>query len=584
MRTRFITLAGLLLLQTGCGLNGLWAEIPPYQGPGADVGADAEPDAGTDTTPDLLDAPANLDAVGAPTGVTLSWSEVDGATGYQVRRDSGAWVDVGDTLTWEDTDAPRGAFDGVPVITASDGDYGYKVTLEVTSVPEFSSPPAATYEVRAVGGEVASASGARTVSDDEVWTWSVAQGDADLTADPELTGRAPEHVADAPGQRFRYTAALSREGVEGTAESAEVTGSGSKAIDVVTGDTHVCVLLESGSVVCWGNREDGRLGDGLPLWQEGEGVDKYGSPVKVALPEPASYIDGHMTDSTCAVGASGDVYCWGRNRYGEIGDGSTTPTSQPRVMSELQGERAVSVHVSAYFGCAVYSGETKCWGAGFPGVWEATFPAYERVFAGDDGFCGLRASGGFECYDYDGGDTAVVASEVNEIETEVGVPRYVDEYRVGVNFDDPFSYCLCFSDASDVYCLRGTACMGDPLDGNASTPEWERRLRRGSNFSVGIDHACGITDIGLMYCWGKNDFGQVGDGTQEDVLSIESVVSSLPSELHVVSASSRYSCVLNRAGLLRCWGANKGFDQGCGVLGDCTRPLINTEPGGDVQY
>jgi alpha-tubulin suppressor-like RCC1 family protein len=64
---------------------------------------------------------------------------------------------------------------------------------------------------------------------------------------------------------------------------------------------------------------------------------------------------------TCAVLGDGTVHCWGWNRYGELGNGSTTDSSIPVAVPGITD--AVGVADGAHHTCAVLSGgAVQCWG------------------------------------------------------------------------------------------------------------------------------------------------------------------------------------------------------------------------------
>ncbi len=75
-------------------------------------------------------------------------------------------------------------------------------------------------------------------------------------------------------------------------------------------------------------------------------------------------------------------------------------------------------------------------------------------------------------------------------------------------------------------------------------------------------HTCAVTTSGAGYCWGRNDRGQLGDGTTTD--RTRPVLVALGS-LEAVASGERHTCALTSAGRVYCWG-----DNGSGQLGDGT--------------
>lgn len=84
-----------------------------------------------------------------------------------------------------------------------------------------------------------------------------------------------------------------------------------------------------------------------------------------------------------------------------------------------------------------------------------------------------------------------------------------------------------------------------------------------TSVSTGLNHACALTDTGLAYCWGRNDEGQLGDGTRIDRHTPVPVVGA--TGLHMISAGDKHTCALDSEGLAYCWGTNL-----TGQLGDGT--------------
>jgi alpha-tubulin suppressor-like RCC1 family protein len=89
--------------------------------------------------------------------------------------------------------------------------------------------------------------------------------------------------------------------------------------------------------------------------------------------------------------------------------------------------------------------------------------------------------------------------------------------------------------------------------------------------SVGTGHACGIrSGASGVFCWGKNDKGQAGNGTVTDVLT-PTVISSGTSFTRV-SAGDVHTCAI-AAGTLFCWGDNSSGLLGTGDTATHTAPF-----------
>lgn len=141
----------------------------------------------------------------------------------------------------------------------------------------------------------------------------------------------------------------------GPMRSPVVTKITTGAAGVAVFSTHSCVLLESGTVKCWGDNAYGQLGD--------NSTTSRLNPVAVRNVSQATQVAAGDRHS-CAVAQGGEVWCWGWNRYGQLGDGTTTDRrSAVRVQGLDAG--AVQVEVSFNTTCArMVNGRVKCWGGG----------------------------------------------------------------------------------------------------------------------------------------------------------------------------------------------------------------------------
>ena len=139
-------------------------------------------------------------------------------------------------------------------------------------------------------------------------------------------------------------------------------GDGVKAAAVTAGDDHVCALLTSGSVMCWGGNDFGQVGDGTSGTNRTSpvavnlGVDEHNNPVTAT-----AVVAGN--NHTCAITSVG-LACWGSGGSGQLGDGNTGNHYAPVAVNVGSEISAVQLSLGFNSTCAVLSDSSlKCWGS-----------------------------------------------------------------------------------------------------------------------------------------------------------------------------------------------------------------------------
>ena len=105
----------------------------------------------------------------------------------------------------------------------------------------------------------------------------------------------------------------------------DVVGLSTGVISVATGDTHSCAVLAGGHVRCWGTNLFGELGDGTD--------HASNRPVDVVGLSVPAVVVGVGQFHTCVAAVDRQVYCWGGNEHGELGNGTVTPFPIPAAVA-----------------------------------------------------------------------------------------------------------------------------------------------------------------------------------------------------------------------------------------------------------
>ncbi|MDA3863959.1 MAG: hypothetical protein PF689_08865 [Deltaproteobacteria bacterium] len=96
-------------------------------------------------------------------------------------------------------------------------------------------------------------------------------------------------------------------------------------IQISAGSAHNCVLTNTGEVYCWGFNSSGQLGDGTT-------TERF-TPTLVTGGHSFIEINAGISHRTCGLTSTGETYCWGKNEYGQLGDGTTTDRDTPTLVT-----------------------------------------------------------------------------------------------------------------------------------------------------------------------------------------------------------------------------------------------------------
>jgi uncharacterized protein YjdB/alpha-tubulin suppressor-like RCC1 family protein len=299
----------------------------------------------------------------------------------------------------------------------------------------------------------------------------------------------------------------------GGGQTAPSLVAGAKGVtDIVAGRGHACAIASGGHVLCWGENKAGQLGDGTTTGREAA------APIKSDQTFSALAAG---TQHTCGI-AGGKAWCWGDNGSGQLGDGSTNGRSTPVQVKQIKD--VVSIAAGQKHSCAVVaSGKAYCWGDGFSGqlgygeLDQQTEPyevsddhKFTQIAVGFEHSCALDAGGKAWCW----GSNKV--GQLGDGSTDDRRrPKAVSSGETFSAIAAGGSVSCALSSAGQAFCWGANKAgqLGDGSKRDQSKPVAVGGGRAFASISVGEGHVCGVTRSGEPVCWGRNDRGQLGDGT-----------------------------------------------------------------------
>ncbi|MGB7540184.1 MAG: hypothetical protein WBM17_16710, partial [Anaerolineales bacterium] len=266
---------------------------------------------------------------------------------------------------------------------------------------------------------------------------------------------------------------------------------------IAAGWNHTCAITGEGGVMCWGNNGDGQLGDGSRTARTKPVSVKNFTGRAVAVTTGWGY--------TCILTDAGGVKCWGRNKNGELGNGTTQRSSEPVDVTGLTG-----------------------------GV--------VAIAAGDSHTCAVTAQGGLKCWGYNNaGQLGDGSTETRTEPVEVAGLEGVTAVAAGT------AHTCARTAGGEVLCWGNNeqGQLGDGSDAaSRGKPEPVRGLTGGiTALTAKGGHTCVLSGSVQIQCWGVNKYGQLGDGTFEN-RSAPTPVTALEGSISSIAAGWGQTCAV----------------------------------------
>ncbi len=334
-----------------------------------------------------------------------------------------------------------------------------------------------------------------------------------------------------------------------------------------SGWAHTCAVTTDGRVHCWGNNQDGQLGDGTRETRATPHtvVGLLGSARSVTVGERHS----------CILAAGGGVKCWGSNQAAQLGDGTRVDRVTPTEVRGLSGGVRM-VAAGERHTCALLSGGgVRCWGSNRHGqLGDGTYEdrssavpvsdlgaGVKAIAAGWRHTCALMEDGGVRCWG---------ANNDGQLGDRTGVEKLIPVEVHGLDSGGTMiaaggRHTCAVVSTGGVKCWgyneRGQ--LGNRTLDSVSVPTFVPDVTNVGAISTGWQHTCVLAGAGSIVCWGNNEKGQVSAGG--DLARTRPVaVSPSPGFGFALAAGGHHTCAIVREGDVRCWGDNEYGQLGTG--------------------
>ncbi len=398
---------------------------------------------------------------------------------------------------------------------------------------------------------------------------------------------------------------------------------------------HYCAVADNDQMYCWGRNNDGQLGNG--------NTNNQSSPVQIASVSGAGQWQTFSpgANHTCAIAANHQMYCWGDNSTGSLGNNTTTNSLTPVQVVNPVGVTQWTDALNSYdHNCAIADdNQTYCWGWGFNYVLgngdqnhrlvptlvditkvDGSGPAVQfggitvaksdaqmvndshlrvKVPAHAVGKVDITISNNptdsqtyLDIFEYTDLSPGLILTSISKIEDNyfggeeviVQGDNFVNQNYKQVS---AATYHTCAIDlSSQIVCwgrgsegLLGNGLISDqftpvPINNPVGVNSWR-------SVETGFNHTCAIADNDQAYCWGKNDRGQIGDGSMSDEFTPTLITRPAGvNSWRTIKTGFAHACAIADNNQAYCWGGGSFGVLGNGSSSDQNTPTLVTNPTG----
>jgi alpha-tubulin suppressor-like RCC1 family protein len=267
----------------------------------------------------------------------------------------------------------------------------------------------------------------------------------------------------------------------------------------------------------------------------------------------------------CGIDPDGALFCWGDGVFGRLGTGDITGRLEPTRVGTESDWRVVTAGENNTCGIRA-DASLWCWGVDLTGANnDDLFPvqvpgSYSLVDAGDDGYCAVETDGTTQC-----------RFQTSNMLARQDLPAVVS---LPTQIAYTHSTMCVIDDKAALYCWGNDqfSQLGDA--NNMNLPETAPHHISGSwkSIALGAEHACAVATDGALSCWGDCGFGPTGNTTNCEIVTRVGL-----DTYKSVAAGLFHTCAIRDDGAMVCFGENPSGELGSnGTVGGAT-PRVNAD-------
>ena len=331
---------------------------------------------------------------------------------------------------------------------------------------------------------------------------------------------------------------------------------------IAAGNDYNCAIKANGTLWCWGLNADGQCGQ-----QQGGVIQPTMVEIEDSL--DAKWLKVTAGDRhTCALRGDNTVWCWGNNDYGQLGDLTSSSKSRPSIV----GGKWKYITAGDRHTCGIKDDDTLwCWGYNSMGqvgnntTEDSIVPIkigtdkWKKVSLGGMHTCGIRDDNTLWCWGNNAaGQLGNQSTDSVSMPVQVGTDKWEEIsagniHTCGIKLEDSLGISKLYCWGQAKYGRLGT---GSSSDSAVSSPQPIGDASWGK-IAVAYNHTCGMQVDNMIWCWGRNNDGQLGIDPEEGGECAEPAQLDTINFWLMVAGGRKHTCGIKESNTIWCWGSNE---------------------------